>query len=269
MKRCVLVTAGSSFLDIIYNYNSSKPNPPTFGVAHDVGCGFGKATIELVKRFQNVVASDSNESSLAAAQKRLDLLAKNVKFSQCIGKQLGEYYPAQSADFIGAAEFIPLMESTVALSGFAKVLKPNGTLATWFYGRAHFSEREYKSTCQSLFDQIMNLIWAKVINSGGPESQATWKRAANGMASWLDNLDFSSGDWGLVQRRKWNAKSAKMGFSCEACDFEIKTTNNVRNDEEPIEIEDPEFWKGAWNIHGVMNCMYSGFQQMSRSMSSS
>ena len=251
--------ADSSFLELVYDYHTSKPNSPSFNVAHDVGCGFGKATIEIVKQFISVVASDSNGSSLTAAQKRLAPLARNITFLQCTGEQLVEYYPPQSADFISAAECIPLMDSPVALAGFAQLLKPNGTLAIWFYGRAHFTEQDYKAKCQPLFDRIMNLTFAKVIKADGLEGSARWKKAADAMASWLDNLDFSSGDWGLVQRRKWNSKSAKMGFSQEACDFKIEPIRNVRNNEETTEKEDAELWKGSWNIHGVMNYIYSSF----------
>ena len=139
--------ADSSFLELIYDYHSSKSNPPAFSVAHDVGCGFGKATVEIAKRFEHVIASDSNESPLAAVQKRLSQSSYDLVYSQCTGEQLVDHYPSQSADFISVAEAIPLMDSPVALSGFARILRPRGTLAVWFYGRAHFSEPEYKAKC--------------------------------------------------------------------------------------------------------------------------
>ena len=84
----------------------------------------------------------------------------------------------------------------------------------------------------------MNLTFAKVIKAGGSESQVTWKRAADGMASWLDNQDFSSRERCIVQRRKWNFKSTRMGFSREACDFEIEPESRVSANEVIIDKED-------------------------------
>ena len=251
--------ADSGFLELIYDYHSSKTNLPVFDVAYDIGCGFGKATIELVKRFTHVIASDSNESSIIGTQRRLASSASNVSFSCCSGEQSYEHHSPQSADVICAAECIPLMNSRLALSSFAQILKPNGTLAIWFYGRAHFSEPEYKVKCQPLFDRIMGLTFAKVMNGGDMKSQATWKRAADGMGSWLDNIDFPPTQWTQVQRRKWNSKSSTMGFSAEFCNFDIELTNCIRDGEKVIETEDPKVWQGTWNIQGVTKYIISSF----------
>ena len=80
----------------------------------------------------------------------------------------------------------------------------------------------------------MNLAFAKVIKSRGFESYAAWKRAANGVASWLDNVDFSPEEWCLVQRRRWDIKSSRIGFSCEARDFEIETADSIKDNEQVI-----------------------------------
>ena len=244
--------ADSSFLERIYDYHASKfPNMPPFEVAHDVACGSGKASIEIAKRFKHVIASDSNTSSINALQKSQMLSTENIRYEQCAAEELSLHYPPGSADLVSAAQCFPLMDSPVALSSFARVLKPHGTLAIWFYGRPHFSEREYMTQCQPIFDQILNLTFGKVIKGGNTSSKATWKRAADGMASWLDNVDLSSGEWDLMQRRKWNSGTAEMGFGPGACDFDIEPTNNVGNTEEIIAEEDPQIWEGSWDVKGV------------------
>lgn len=166
--------ADSSFLEHIYDYHVSKSHGPCFfDVAHEVACGSGKATVEIAKRFKQVIASDSNASSLDALRKQFQLTGNHIQYTQCTAEQLHLHHPVESADFISAAQCFPLFDSTAAISGFARVLKPNGTLAIWFYGRLHFSEQEYKLTCQPLFDRILNLIFAKVIKGGDPKSNRT------------------------------------------------------------------------------------------------
>ena len=251
--------ADSAFLESIYDYHSSKSTPTSFDVAHDIGCGFGKATVELMKRFRHVIASDSNESSLAAAHNRLSSLHGEVTFSCCAGEALSDHFSPQSADLVCAAECIPLLDARLAMSNFAKILKPHGTLAIWFYGRAHFSESEYRAQCQPIFDKIMGLTFAKVMDMGGSKSLATWKRAADSMESWLDNIAFPSMHWNRVERRKWNKGLTKMGFSPEYCSFKIEPSRSISDGEEVIEEEDLELWQGAWNLQGVKSYIHSSF----------
>lgn len=244
----------SGFFDIIYSYHLSKGASTAFNVAHDVGCGSGVVASHLATRFAHVIASDNNCSSLDAARRFLatTLLASKFSSSLCTGEDLAKHHAPQSADFIGAAECLPLMDADAALEAFATVLKPGGTLAIWFYGRPHFSEPEFARICQPLFDSIMDRAFSKVINGFGPERTASWKRTASAMASWLDYLDFPTGSWEKVQRWKWNSKSAALGFfTPDACDFEIETMSNVTDAEELLEKEDPQMWGGSWDIEGV------------------
>lgn len=246
--------ADSRFLDRIFNYHQSNGASASFDVAHDVGCGSGVVAAELARRFTHVVASDNNASSLDAARR---LLTKSnpdvgISFTQCEGEAIAQHYPPQSADLICAAECLPLMDDKVALEAFASILKPGGTLAIWFYGRPHFSEPEFASTCQPVFDSIMDRTFSKVINGFGPKRTESWRKTASGMASELDYLDFSTGQWENVERRKWNSKNAEMSFfTPKACDFELEIVSNVSESEKVIEVEDPDMWGSSWDIQGV------------------
>ena len=175
----------SSSCELLHTYHSSKIFPYTksslapslsFGVAHDVDCGSGAAAAELAKRFAHVVASDNNASSLDAARRRLTTTLPDgkVSFVQTTSEDLASHCPPHSAGFIAAAECLPLMDASLALSGFAKLFKLGGTLAIWFYGRPHFTEPEYRVNCQLLFDRIIDRIFAKVINVGGLERRTRW-----------------------------------------------------------------------------------------------
>jgi trans-aconitate 3-methyltransferase len=245
--------ADSGFYDHIYSYHSAKPSAQ-YDLAHDVGCGSGVATNEFAERFHHVVASDPNESSLGAARRRWNPASKaQLDCIQSDGETLADTQPHGSADLVGAAECLPLMDGPAALNSFAKLLKPEGTLAIWFYGRPHFSDPAHAKECQRLFDAIQDLAFTKVVVGGGPARKFGWKRAADGMDSWLDYLDLSSsGHWNNIVRRKWNSRRAKMGFfGPAACDFDIEPANNVGPTEEIIELEDSGMWKGSWDIEGV------------------
>lgn len=253
--------ADDLFYEYMYTYHSSK-SECSFRVAHDVACGSGVAAAELGKRFEHIIASDNNRTSLDTARRRLTavLPSEKVAFSECTGEELCSRHSAQSADFIAAAESLPLMDAPVALSGFWRILKPGGTLAIWFYGRPHFTEPEYKTQCQDFFDQIMDRSFAKVINGGGTARAMAWKRAADGIASWLDYLDFPPDQWEMVQRNKWNSETAKMGFfSSDACDFPIQPTSNVRETEVTVEKENLNLWKGKWDVQGAKNFVQVSF----------
>ena len=253
--------ADSSFLDLIYNYHSTKPVPAGFVLAHDVGCGSGMVAAALASRFAHVVASDRNLTSLDVARRLLP--PGRFSFSHVSGEELCTQHAAGSADLVAVAECIPLMDGPVALTSFARLLKPGGTLAIWFYARPHFSEPAYKQTCQPLLDEIMDRSFAKVIKGGPPERKASWKRAAEGLMSWLDYLDFGTGQWKGVQRLKWNSKSTKMRFfGLDACDFEVELKSSVREGEEVIEKEDPKMWEGFWSIQGVKDFVYASFPNL-------
>ena len=258
-----------AFLTHLYTYHASKfttitTRSPSFATAHDVGCGSGVVATALAARFEHVILSDNNTSSLDAARRRLSSSSNNgdhFSFLQCAGEDLASLCAPSSADLIVAAECLPLMDAEATLAGFGRLLKPGGTLAVWFYGRPHFSEEGCREAgCQGILDQILDRVFTKIIQGGGAERQMWWKRAADGMASWLDYLDFPPGLWKDVKRLKWNSARARMGFfTVKACDFEIEPRSCVREGEEVMEMQDSEIWKRMWDVRDIRNFVSYSF----------
>ncbi len=151
------------------------------------------------------------------------------------------------------------MNAKVALAGFAALLKPGGTLAIWFYGRPHFAEGEYATKCQPLLDAIMDHHFGMVIKGSGPDRKAGWKRAADGMASWLDYICFPAEMWKDVQRWKWNPQFSLSFFGPEACDFEIEPVSCEGEQDKVIEEENSEFWKNRWDAEGLRRFVGASF----------
>ncbi|KAJ5651519.1 uncharacterized protein N7484_005242 [Penicillium longicatenatum] len=240
------------FYQLMYDYHAARSKSSSFSVAHDVGAGPGHVSAKLSERFSHVVVSDNNKNHVDYARSSLlqsDVPASRFSFDIAMGEELGSRHPAASADLVACALMFPLMDTQAALQSFRSLLKPNGTLAIWFYGRAHFSEAEYASTCQPLLNAIIDHHFGGVIKGGGPEHQAGWKRAADGMASWLDYIPFPEAQWGSVERHKWNSSWTTLPFFGQpACDFPVEPKSSVTENELVLKKEDRELWRKDWDV---------------------
>ncbi|KAL8661931.1 MAG: hypothetical protein Q9202_005132 [Teloschistes flavicans] len=248
----------------IYDHHTSHSS--SFQVAHDVGCGAGQVTAELATRFNHVVASELNETHLVVARERLqpDFDEQRVSYRLSMGEHLAEHYPSNSADLIVAAEAMVLMDEQLALQSFAKLLRPGGTLAFWFYGRPTFADHKLHSKGQPLIDTIMVRNWATVIQKdSGPRRRAGFRRAAEGMSSWLDYVPLDPSIWTDVNRIKWNTYGTLPFFEEQACGFPIKTKNRVGRGEKTETIEDRDWWRNDWGVEQLKDyfrVLFPGFK---------
>ncbi|KAL8694665.1 MAG: hypothetical protein Q9218_000760 [Villophora microphyllina] len=252
------------FYKHIYDHHTFHSS--SWEVAHDVGCGAGQVTAELATRFNHVVASELNETHLVVAEQRLrpNLDDRRVSYKLSMGEQLAEHYPSKSADLIVAAEAMVLMDEQLALQSFAKLLRPGGTLAFWFYGRPTFADHKLHLKGQPLIDTIMIRNWATVIQKdSGPKRRAGFRRAAEGMSSWLDYVPLEPSTWTDVHRIKWNTYGTLPFFGEEACGFPIKTENRVGEREKTETIEDCEWWRNDWDVEQLKDyfrVLFPGFK---------
>ena len=253
------------FFEKMYAYHATHGG--TFGSALDVGTGCGQAVPKLAERFAHVVASDNNQEHICEARRRLARLSEEgrVSFAVCEGEQLAARYPAASVDFIAAAECMPLMDVDDAVAGFARLLRPGGTLAMWFYGRPRFAELAFADTCQPLLDRVLDCSFRKVVSGGGPAKREAWRRAMRGMNSWLDDVRLPETQWFDVRRRKWNTHAEMPFFGKEACDFQVERLSRVGAGEEVSEIRDDGFWEMRWDFEGLrdfVEASFPGIKQM-------
>lgn len=239
------------FYQSIYDYHKSHDGLTE--MAHDVGTGPGQVATELASHFSRDFASDINTTHLAVAEHRLGSLISShqVNLVQCSAEEIASSHPACSTDLIVAAECLPLIDASRAIHAFSTILKPNGTLAIWFYGRPIFAEAEFASECQPLLESILDLTFSKVIKGGGSQEKAAWKRATDRMTSFLDDVELTSDVWRDVERRTWNAKHAMPFYGPEVCDFEITRSSAIKEAEKVVEKQEAGFWERRWNPAGV------------------
>lgn len=259
----------SDFYDRILSYHKSHNSSQTQGVAHDIGTGPGQVAAELCKHFDSVIGSDTNATHLAVAAVRLEKagLKDQVTWTESGAEDLSSKYPPGSASLLTVAECLPLLDVPRAMNTFAHLLRPDGTLAIWFYGRPAFAEPEFAAKCQPILNDILDLTFEKVVKSGnGDAAKAAWKSATDTLASFLDNVAFSPDVWRDVYRYKWNPDLPMAVIGPNACDFPIETSSVVNEEtEKVVKEDDPQFWAESWDVKEVrrfIECLFPNFPEL-------
>lgn len=245
--------------DPILEYHTSP-----FDGALDVGTGSGSALPTLTEKFALVVATDNDPTSLQFTQHRFSKIsAERLQYKLSSGEDLKQHFPPESFDLITCAETFPLMDTDEAFASILSILKPGGTLAIWFYGPPFFVEPEFATTCQDILDQIMDHNFRPVVSGGGPARMESWKRAADGMSSWLDYIPFSQNSWQNIVRHKWNTNARLSFFGPSACDFDVDPVSKVQDNERVIKKHDATFWERNWDVAMVKRFVGASFPKPS------
>ncbi|MCJ1443233.1 MAG: hypothetical protein MMC23_003731 [Stictis urceolatum] len=241
-----------AFYNHIFDYHRSHSS--CLEIAHDVGTGPGQVAAVLSEHFTHVYASDNSRSHLAVAAHRLRDLVESEHISLVEGKaeDISNHYPAASADFVAAAECAPLLDRPAAIAAWAKVLRPGGTLAIWFYGRPAFAGEEQRAArCQAAYDRIATIVFGKIIRGLNPLQKAGWARTTVALKSWLDDIELLEDHWKRVERTKWNPDKVMSFYDDAACDFEAEPTSGLQACEKVVELVDRSFWAEEWDIEDV------------------
>lgn len=241
-----------NFYDLIFSYHhshrSDSPSLPT--VAHDIGTGPGQVAAVLASHFKEVVASDLNKTHLEVAEEFLKHDGKtNVTLLHTGAEDVGKYYGPYSADFIAAAECMPLMNAPVAVSGWADLLRPNGTLAMWFYGRPAFAPSEdYDfAACNTIYDKLAARAFRPFYQVSG-QRLINVRKANETMVSWLDNIELDPKIWTDVRRWKWNSQLPMEFSDVEDLGWLRNHVKKIHPTEKVEEMADSNLWAEDWDI---------------------
>lgn len=132
-------------------YDDSRPNYPepfyhelikyhkekggTTQLAVDIGCGSGFVTFKLLEYFDHVIGTDPSSNMILQCQSHIPQSSENKFIEFSIGS--AESHPSttmpNSVDLITGAECCHWVDHAKFFTESARVLKPNGTLAYWFY----------------------------------------------------------------------------------------------------------------------------------------
>ncbi|KAG9959723.1 hypothetical protein KCU61_g7180, partial [Aureobasidium melanogenum] len=234
----------SNFYDRIWRYHREHGNGK-FDLAHDIATGPGNVAAELAKHFKQVVASDANAEHVEVARNRLRNFA-NVSTVTAPAEGIGQHELPASVDMVVVAEAIALMDQPRALAAFHTILKSDGTLAVWFYGRPHIMSTDGFSVDQACSNAYLALAayMFRPIISPQPER---WSRPASHIHNWFDDLVFPATSWNNVQRHKWNPDLEMFYCGLDVGGLEVTRADSVVGPHEEVTSEiDRSLWSEAW-----------------------
>ncbi|KAF2470839.1 S-adenosyl-L-methionine-dependent methyltransferase, partial [Lindgomyces ingoldianus] len=248
-----------TIFDPIFAYHAAGKTP--FRDALDIGTGAGSTLGPLLDMFGRVTASDNDTVSVQFAQHRFQHIPRSrLSWTMSKGEELTKYHAPASFDMITCALTFPLLDTEKALRCIFTLLRPGGTLAIWFYGPPFFIEPTLATEAQPILYAAMDQAFKPVVSGGNGQQRASWKRAADGMASWLDYIPFSEGQWKDVRRQKWNNTKARLAFfGPAACDFKVEPVSSVNRLEAVTEKYDPTFWNVNWDFEMVRRFVIAVF----------
>ncbi|KAJ7240492.1 S-adenosyl-L-methionine-dependent methyltransferase [Mycena rebaudengoi] len=197
----------SEFFERVFQYHREHGNGSLDRV-HDAACGPGNVAAVLKQHFKTVISSNPNGGHVEVARQRLASVKGDAEtaFLQATGEQIAAHEEPGSLDLITVAEAIALIDMPTALDAFAKVLKPGGTIALWFYGRPHFVSAEGKTApldaaANKAYLALANFIFEPLIQA----NLANWSKPMRHMHSWFDNVAVPDANWAST----WTAEEAK------------------------------------------------------------
>ena len=254
----------ASFFDIINEYHASHSDGRT-AVAHDVGTGPGNIAQRLLPYYDRVVGSDVNAKAFAAASltaSREDL--ERLTFIHAPAEdlataQIPSAIGVGNTDLVVVGECMPHLDAPQALQAFHKLLRPNGTLAIYFYGRPIFvndDADELNAAYEILATRMCRFILPIKDTPGFP----FWQRALEGLVSFMDNISLPADAWKSIQRLKWNSHHTLQVIPADAFDFSVVPVDRRGSHEmEERSVVDLDFWTQEWDADRVEGFILSVF----------
>ncbi|QIW99250.1 hypothetical protein AMS68_004768 [Peltaster fructicola] len=238
-------------------------------VAHDVGTGPGNIAARLAKYYDHVVGSDVNDQALAAVPALISADVYNrMTTVKAPAEQLSSgVVPAAvgkgKTDLLVVSECMPLLDPVASVQAFNELLRPNGALAIYFYGRPLFADGN-KDECDQIYDRIATRICSFLLPFKGTPGFPFHQRGAEALVSWLDNIAFPRDSWTRVQRYKWNSNVPLLFNSKDGYDFEFERVDRRQEGEVTKEFIDRSYWQDDWDIKriaGYLASVYPNYQK--------
>ncbi|CAK1363679.1 uncharacterized protein RHO25_006156 [Cercospora beticola] len=165
-----------SVLQRIWEYHTS--NGGSFEVVHEPGAGIGLHTERLAERFQHVIVSDTERSSLDIATTRLRGL-KNAEYRLARFENAARL-PRAGIDMVVAIDMTHFTETDKMLEAVHRQLKPGGTFAVILVGPSKLEEAAAQNIWKRIWWSNLEAVTQPTI--GGKVRDHSWlDRFVNGL----------------------------------------------------------------------------------------
>ncbi len=122
-----------------------------FGAAWDCGTGNGQVAIRLAERFDQAYATDLSANQLAQAPQRANITYRVQSAEE-------DWFDGQQFDLVTVAQAIHWFDFEKFYAVVNRVLKPDGLLAVWGYGR-HTIDAAVDTAVHRLYKDILEGYW--------------------------------------------------------------------------------------------------------------
>ncbi len=123
------------------------------GLAWDCGAGNGQASVLLAEHFERVIATDASTAQIAQAART----ARGVEYRVALAEESG--LADACADIVTVAQALHWFDTPRFFAEAVRVLKADGILAAWSYGKLHIEEAEIDAAVQSFYENDVGPYW--------------------------------------------------------------------------------------------------------------
>jgi len=125
---------------------------PKKDIAWDCATGTGQAAIELAQHFDQVIATDASAEQISHAEQH-PRIQYHVSASEKSGLDSG------SVDLITVAQALHWFDLPAFYAEVQRVLKPEGILAAWSYGKMEFDNPQMRSVLGRFYFDTVGPYW--------------------------------------------------------------------------------------------------------------
>ncbi len=125
---------------------------PDRDLAWDCAAGNGQATLDLVRHFARVIATDASRAQIDAA-----LPHPNVEYRVAPAEASG--LPEAAVDLITVAQALHWFDLDRFYAEARRVLKPGGILAAWTYGAQTMDEARVDACVRTFYRETVGPYW--------------------------------------------------------------------------------------------------------------
>ena len=125
---------------------------PARTLAWDCACGSGQASVDLVSRFAQVIATDASENQLASAQPH-----PRITYRKASAEDPG--IADASADLVTVAQALHWFDLPRFYDAVRRILKPGGILVVWSYSLQTVEGDSVNALARRFYEDTVGACW--------------------------------------------------------------------------------------------------------------